>query len=445
MRVLIFTPTTWILTKQIVRFEKDGKVIHQLRPVEAYFDDREIYGKSIDKKYLRSTQLWQLSKEAAGIAEMSVVLEDITTGDYQDLVIDPSLFIDGWPAKDTVLVQNSGISYGADASLPWAPGDRLLLAWYAWDTYLPSNSIITSASIDYYVKTISNGFSGSVTSRNVDDDWSETATWLKKETAPSIINWVYPAGINPNGTAIIGGSNSIISTGTKTIEVTNIMQTYFGNNRADILNKGFMLQMTAISGNVSITAKEDGPAHRAQLKVSYIPRSQGNSPNTKYYPILKNPDGSKTDASNRWFPIGWYINAYRDRYHDAAPYLEQGWFKKDWDEGYVWNIANANYGYLFNCIYTRPCLDYALRKDALNSWSFEPFEITKTNHYTRMLSTMNELYNNNSTHDYKMLAVVSDRIDEPTRVPTYTFNGVTWDPNPPNTLKHWNVFFCCNL
>ncbi|MCP4707637.1 MAG: hypothetical protein GY869_03345, partial [Planctomycetes bacterium] len=76
---------------------KDGKVIHQLRPVETYVLDQK--GEPIitfdEQSTIRSAQTWRLNKDAAGVAEMSAHLGDLAKAPEGDVVIDPITIFTG--------------------------------------------------------------------------------------------------------------------------------------------------------------------------------------------------------------------------------------------------------------------------------------------------------------------------------------------------------------
>ncbi|MBW7940769.1 MAG: hypothetical protein H3C63_18760, partial [Candidatus Omnitrophica bacterium] len=86
-----------------LHFEKNGKTIHTLRPVETSILDAN--GQPIEfidndpkpgnEVVIRSAQAWQLQPNQPGFAEMSAFLEDILQAPEGDVAIDPSIIFSG--------------------------------------------------------------------------------------------------------------------------------------------------------------------------------------------------------------------------------------------------------------------------------------------------------------------------------------------------------------
>ncbi len=160
-------------------FYRDGQNIHSLRPVTADILDENtlqiINPKIDDFRGIVTAQLWQLSRDGTGVAEMSVSLGDLADAPEGDLLIDPSTYfqelVSGYTGcEDAYMLidQNStpdktAFNYGASTTLGlWAVKPavgnhfeaRPIIRFKGLDKlygsenpWLPVGTIVTSASL----------------------------------------------------------------------------------------------------------------------------------------------------------------------------------------------------------------------------------------------------------------------------------------------------------
>jgi len=131
-------------------FERDGKVVHKLRPVESYVLDDQ--GKRIDSgvnNSIQTAQRWQLQQGGGGFAEMSANIGDLANAPEGDVVIDPSTTFDN-PSRDTLIYQGQSSPQGSNSTVSWtvdgSEDERLLFAFH-FNSVDVLSSIITNAKL----------------------------------------------------------------------------------------------------------------------------------------------------------------------------------------------------------------------------------------------------------------------------------------------------------
>lgn len=138
-------------------FERDGKVVHKLRPVESYvLDDQGKRNDSGVNNSIQTAQRWQLKQGGGGFAEMSANIGDLANAPEGDVVIDPSTTFDN-PAQDTLIFQGQTSPRGSNSTETWAFGntsggpmdDRLLFTFNTTAAEM-FNSVITSAELEIW-------------------------------------------------------------------------------------------------------------------------------------------------------------------------------------------------------------------------------------------------------------------------------------------------------
>nr|HPO07714.1 hypothetical protein [bacterium] len=84
---------------QPLRFVRNGKEVHAIRPAQAFILDEHQAVMDTGTKDIRTAQLWRLSRNGPGVAEMSVYLQDLADAPNGDVLLDPSTTFDP-PSRD---------------------------------------------------------------------------------------------------------------------------------------------------------------------------------------------------------------------------------------------------------------------------------------------------------------------------------------------------------
>ncbi len=236
---------------QTLRFVKEGKTIHKLRPVNVEIVDKNGKPADEDMGLIRTGQLWQLKENAPGIAEMSAHIGDLMDAPKGDVVIDPTtVFMAYWHiTKDSELHQDSGTDRGGYQLMPLDYDDRAIFAFNI--SSMGNNRVITNAKLRTYVDENENTSDAQMRAYNVMASWSEA--W---------VDWFDPW--NNDGGDYTTTNQSPIATIPGNQEdfyldfnVTDAFKARYPNFISDFIDKGFLIRFVNDPGNtVTFTAKE---------------------------------------------------------------------------------------------------------------------------------------------------------------------------------------------
>ena len=153
-----------LAVNQPIHFEKDGKPVHKLRPVETYVVDDEgqqIHVGQPGESRIRSAQQWTLRRNAPGLAEMSANLGDLADAPEGDVVIDPSVtfegegFYGGGDLTDTYICSSYSDTYYETSNylalgLEGSTEHRILIGVQNISSKLAAAVVVNSASLYLY-------------------------------------------------------------------------------------------------------------------------------------------------------------------------------------------------------------------------------------------------------------------------------------------------------
>ena len=261
-----------------LQFEKNSKIVHQLRPVEIQLQDDKgnFIQPAVDEKgndplrRIQTAQVWQLKQSGSGIAEMSVKLSDISQ--YQDVnvVIDPiTSFVLDAVVRDTWINQiYPFVSYGTSSTLYMARGGscfkRILFGFDV--SSLPNDINITNASMTL---TYSERSSSSLQfhTHKVTSDWDEYyADWIEKNYNQ---NWTSSGGDFEEN--YFQGKIATFETSGQYIyvDVTSPLKSHLINNVADMFTKGVAVDLINDGTVVVFSHASLSLTERPKLYVNY--------------------------------------------------------------------------------------------------------------------------------------------------------------------------------
>ncbi|HQP99920.1 MAG TPA: DNRLRE domain-containing protein [bacterium] len=173
-------------------FVRDNKVIHEVRPVEAYPLDamgQRLAGARIT---LRTAQRWQLERNAPGIAEMSVILADLVNLPDGDLCIDPTTTFATGYTQDSLLDYNNQVAnYGTNSSITWDnTNDRFVFGFDV--SSMGSGKSINSATLMVYMVDANRYYDLETRAYRITEEWTEgDVSW---EECIDYTDWTVPGG-----------------------------------------------------------------------------------------------------------------------------------------------------------------------------------------------------------------------------------------------------------
>ncbi|MGC9330237.1 MAG: DNRLRE domain-containing protein, partial [Candidatus Hinthialibacter sp.] len=243
---------------QPLEFSKDGKVVHKIRPVEAYILDEK--GEPIltfdEHESLRTAQAWRLNRNAPGAAEMSANLGDLADAPEGDVVIDPSMtFIQygsfNVATMDAELAYESSSNLGGNTTIPLSLNDRAVLACDL--AGLGYNKAVTNIQLKIYLQSKTMSGSPQIRAYNIQSGWWESSVdWFERYAGTY---WdSYGADFSFDNPGMI---SEISSTGWVSIDLTEPFNARY-SVFSEINPKGFLLKIESgsSSGYLTFLSKE---------------------------------------------------------------------------------------------------------------------------------------------------------------------------------------------
>ena len=266
-----------------LQFEKDGKTVHKLRPIEIQIEDDN--GKAIqpynDPKLMeklqsvKTAQAWQLSKEGAGIAEMSMSLADLAGFEDVNVVIDPNTtFFGASLIFDTFLVSATNINYSTSQSLELYTNTKNILIGVDVEVGLGKLIGISTAEINLH-KTYFNEGTGTW------DSWAR-AYQVTRDCTNSLASWnTYNGTLNwttGGGDCNQNFSRKVKLNGTTpqttTFDVTHIMRAQYYENNSYPKSRGFLIKEDlSSSSGCAVTfgsIENQSPGLRPTVSIEYF-------------------------------------------------------------------------------------------------------------------------------------------------------------------------------
>ncbi|MEW6235601.1 MAG: DNRLRE domain-containing protein [Candidatus Omnitrophota bacterium] len=266
-----------ISVDQPLYFEKNGKAIQKLRPVETYILDAK--GDPIEDRSItiQTAQQWRLSQEGAGVAEMSARLGDLADAPDGDVVIDPSMVFESQNLiVDSLLdYENQSTNYFSATSVSMSYKDRFIIGFNVGNSsaLLPEGITVTDAKISLHL--ISNSASDDFRFHKVKENWDGMyVTWYNKANnslwttlGGYFEDWHYasPKVTIPYISPFVGGDIEI--------PVPQIFKSHYSNTVNHTYYRGSILKrvVDTSGSNVTNIATCDNTtvAYRPKLTVSY--------------------------------------------------------------------------------------------------------------------------------------------------------------------------------
>jgi hypothetical protein len=292
-----------------LEFIKDDKVVERLRQVECYVtaENGNRLQSSADSA-IRSSQLWQLKENGAGIAEISAVLGDIADAPIGDLVIDPSMEF-APSSRDTCLNSTDSTSWwGCAQALCLNNQYRALFGFNI--NALPADIAIKQAKLKLYV--YANNYSSSCTAcaYKVKSYWTEAANYQMRTSTE---NWGTPGGdyeLNDYRSPYISISSS--SNQWVEFDVSRAFESHMYTNRWHVSERGFLVRLlTEDDDGMNVYSREytGDTSLRPKLTVEYITSFDDSADHIVIADIsLPYPEGPANPVKfgNQWYV---YINS----------------------------------------------------------------------------------------------------------------------------------------
>ena len=256
-------------------FERDGKVIHKMRPVVAY---SEVDGEAIGGK-----QTWQLNQDGSGHAELSVAMNQVAQLPEGDLVIDPSMDIvlDYQPEDTWLDYSNPTTNYGSSGIVSIERDDRFIYGVTVLNPVSPhsdqlSGRNILSATLELSLQSVNlDGHIRKYRAYKITEAWDETyATWISRDNYG--LTWTDSGGTFENqnyASKPIEISDNDYNERV-VFDVTQIFKSHYATHVTHPQVKGYMIKREdsdGFSGNyISIrTSNHSIASHRPKLTVEY--------------------------------------------------------------------------------------------------------------------------------------------------------------------------------
>ncbi|HQL63892.1 MAG TPA: DNRLRE domain-containing protein [bacterium] len=217
---------------QPLRFVKNGKEVHAIRPAEAFILDEHQEAIDTGAKNIRTAQLWRLSRNGPGVAEMSVSLQDLADAPKGDVCLDPSTTF-GPPSRDAFLKEGISTNWGSATCLPWFYDDRPVLGFDV--SSFGSDKVVTSAKLKIYVYLNTNAGDAQARAYNVTTAWDE-----------STVNW-YDPWTNDGGDYTTDNQSPVLTIPSEDdvwieFNVTDAFKARYPSSTSDISSKGYLLR-----------------------------------------------------------------------------------------------------------------------------------------------------------------------------------------------------------
>jgi hypothetical protein len=314
-------------------FEKNGKTIHKLRPVETYILDA--HGQPIEfwnndpkpgnEISIHCAQVWQLKPNQPGLAEMSARLDDLVNLPDGDVVIDPFFVFEGEGFYSSGDIIDSYINqslpsnyYGTDTSLyvgSSSPNEkRILLGISHVRSEMGQGCKINSASVELTYKTRGNSES-TIKGYAVTKDWyCSTVTWNDSGfNNPPSTSWsggLYDSTCHGPDTTLTTNTNITKAQ----IDVTNVFNTFYydPSDLSLLVDRGFLIKLTGGTSNLwSFYAAETSiVTNRPKVIVNYALTTFGADIGYVWDPSEGGTIGSRSDRFNKLNENGMKVIRY---------------------------------------------------------------------------------------------------------------------------------------
>lgn len=261
-----------INTRIPLQFIKDNAVVHQLRPVEVYVENAN-QERVYPKMQMRTNQVWQLQRDNPGIAELSVLVDDIINLPDGDVVIDPSMTLYSKTefSRDARLEYNTTTNYGAANSILLeglgSDIDRFVFAIDIRD--IGSKASVTDAKLNIKIKT------NSLINNKYMQIYKLNQNWDPQE---HLVHWSFPWTTKPGGDfstfhpgtqKLIGSTNS----GWQEFDITEPVKTHYNNGTdTDSIHLGYLFKSNTnfFSGeSIEFYSKESGVADAWYVDIEF--------------------------------------------------------------------------------------------------------------------------------------------------------------------------------
>ncbi|HPA48460.1 MAG TPA: DNRLRE domain-containing protein, partial [bacterium] len=246
---------------QPLRFVRNGKEVHAIRPAQAFILDEHQAVMDTGTKDIRTAQLWRLSRNGPGVAEMSVYLQDLADAPNGDVLLDPSTTFDP-PSRDAFLQEGTSTNWGSATTLSWFYDDRPVLGFDV--SSFGTDKVVTSAKLKIYVDLNTNAGDAQARAYNVTTAWDE-----------STVNW-YDPWTNDGGDYTTDNQSPVLTIPSEDdvwieFNVTDAFKARYPSSTSDISSKGYLLRYQSDPGDkIKFCTKEYATvSERPKLEVEY--------------------------------------------------------------------------------------------------------------------------------------------------------------------------------
>ncbi|NPU99079.1 MAG: DNRLRE domain-containing protein [Candidatus Omnitrophica bacterium] len=226
---------------QPLYFEKNGIVIHKLRPVRVIRLNEEGIPVEDEIVPVRTAQTWRLRPDGLGSAEMSANLGDVAIQPDGAMAIDPGMTFG--PSRDTVLKNNDSYPYGSWDIVEWKMQDRPILGFDI--SSIGSGMYITSAKLNIYAGFVNLEAGKRAQAFKVTSFWAESyANWYKRDGAA---DWTTAGG---DYDANIYGPPAYLPSASQqwfTLDVTTPLNSHYQSTPSHASTKGLLLRILDVT------------------------------------------------------------------------------------------------------------------------------------------------------------------------------------------------------
>ena len=261
-----------------LQFVKDGKTVHKLRPVEIQLEDDN--GKEIqpyaDQKLVeklqsvKTAQAWQLKKDGAGIAEMSMSLADLAGFQDVNVVIDPTAVFKDTNVADAYIDSNvPDMNYGSQTFEEVGSSSlgerRFLISFKNIPETIGNGCTIFTVSLGLMAQVLPNSIVITRAFKVKNHDWDESSvTWNNYKSGNN--QWTIPGGdfdLNCYSDQVTLTSTTPTSV---YYNVTTPFISHYYENSMNLGNRGFLIRSVNIPNSYCRFESNEG------LPISYRPR-----------------------------------------------------------------------------------------------------------------------------------------------------------------------------
>ncbi|MBI1390749.1 MAG: DNRLRE domain-containing protein, partial [bacterium] len=241
------------VSQSALEFYRNGKRLHYVKPVDAYFVDD--VGEEIKKdgmNLIQSYQKWILEEDGKGNAEISISLDGIKETNGEAFVIDPPMTFDsGGYMQDTLIdYENQYTTYYNNSVVSLSREDRFLVKFDVGDALAGLNILGATLSLNTrYIDLQGNTYN--IRAYKVTNSWSDYYTnWFYRSYGPT---WGTPGG-DFEASKYVSRPKAIdesMENQEVVIDVSQIFKSHYSSDIYSVGTNGFLVKRENSDGLVS--------------------------------------------------------------------------------------------------------------------------------------------------------------------------------------------------